>query len=60
MAGKSFVFRTARALAAMLGFVIVSGICGVLVASFLVPGAAIAGTTVSKSISYFKGLPLNL
>ncbi|MBT2553162.1 transglycosylase domain-containing protein [Arthrobacter sp. ISL-5] len=60
MAGKSFVFRTARALAAMLGFVIVSGICGVLVASFLVPGAALAGTTVSNSISYFKSLPTEL
>lgn len=60
MAGKSFVFRTARALAAMLGFVIVSGLCGVLVASFLVPGAAIAGTTVSNSISYFKSLPTEL
>jgi membrane peptidoglycan carboxypeptidase len=44
----------------MLGFLLVSGICGVLVASFLVPAAALAGTTVSRSISYFNSLPTEL
>ena len=44
----------------MLGFLLVSGICGVLVASFLVPAAALAGTTVSRSIDYFNSLPTEL
>jgi membrane peptidoglycan carboxypeptidase len=44
----------------MLGFLLVSGICGVLVASFLVPAAALTGTTVSRSINYFNSLPTEL
>jgi membrane peptidoglycan carboxypeptidase len=44
----------------MLGFLLVSAICGVLVASFLVPAAALAGTTVSRSIDYFNSLPTEL
>ena len=55
-----FLSKTAGALAGMLGFLLVSGICGVLVASFLVPAAALAGTTVSRSISYFNSLPTEL
>jgi membrane peptidoglycan carboxypeptidase len=44
----------------MLGFVLLSGICGVLVAAFLVPQIAAAGTAVTGSISYFNGLPTEL
>jgi membrane peptidoglycan carboxypeptidase len=60
MAGRRLVSRLALALAKLLGFVLVSCLCGVLVASFLVPGAALAGTSVSKSISYFNSLPTEL
>ncbi|MCC2660415.1 MAG: glycosyl transferase [Arthrobacter sp.] len=60
MAVMRFLSRAGRGLAAMLGFLIVSGICGVLVASFLVPAAALAGTTVSRSIDYFNSLPTEL
>ncbi|WP_457972723.1 transglycosylase domain-containing protein [Arthrobacter sp. D1-17] len=60
MAVKRFLSRAGRALAAMVGFLLVSGICGVLVAGFLVPGAALAGTTVSRSIDYFNSLPTEL
>ncbi|WP_251045809.1 transglycosylase domain-containing protein [Arthrobacter sp. ISL-5] len=44
----------------MLGFVLLSGICGVLVAAYLVPQVAAAGTAVSGSISFFNGLPTEL
>ncbi|MBT2556069.1 penicillin-binding protein [Arthrobacter sp. ISL-5] len=57
MARKSR-FRTF--LARMLGFVLLSGICGVLVAAYLVPQVAAAGTAVSGSISFFNGLPTEL
>ena len=60
MAVVRFLSRAGRGLAAMLGFLLVSGICGVLVASFLVPAAALAGTTVSRSIDYFNSLPTEL
>ncbi|WP_172411586.1 biosynthetic peptidoglycan transglycosylase, partial [Arthrobacter globiformis] len=60
MAGRRLISRTALALAKLLGFVIVSCLCGVLVAGFLVPGAALAGTSVSRSISYFNSLPTEL
>jgi membrane peptidoglycan carboxypeptidase len=60
MAGRRLVSRLALALAKLLGFVLVSCLCGVLVASFLVPGAALAGTSVSRSISYFNSLPTEL
>ncbi|MCE3245561.1 MAG: glycosyl transferase [Arthrobacter sp.] len=60
MAVMRFLSRAGRGLAVMLGFLLVSGICGVLVASFLVPAAALAGTTVSRSIDYFNSLPTEL
>ena len=60
MAGRRLISRTALALAKLLGFVIVSCLCGVLVAGFLVPGAALAGSSVSRSISYFNSLPTEL
>jgi membrane peptidoglycan carboxypeptidase len=60
MAVMRFLSRAGRGLAAMLGFLVVSSICGVLVASFLVPAAALAGTTVSRSIDYFNSLPTEL
>ena len=44
----------------MLGFVLLSSICGVLVAGYLVPQIALAGTTVSRSISFFNSLPTEL
>ena len=39
---------------------LLSGICGVLVAAFFVPQVAVAGTAVSGSISFFNGLPTDL
>jgi len=60
MAGRRLISRTALGLAKLLGFVVVSCLCGVLVAGFLVPGAALAGTSVSRSISYFNSLPTEL
>jgi membrane peptidoglycan carboxypeptidase len=60
MAGKRLISRMALGLAKLLGFVLVSCLCGVLAASFLVPGAALAGTSVSRSISYFNSLPTEL
>src|SRR5688500_15458908 len=55
-----FLSRTGWALSRMLGFLLVSAICGVLVASFLVPAAALAGTMVRRSIDYFNSLPTDL
>ena len=40
MAGKRLITRTALALAKLLGFVLVSCLCGVLAASLVVPGVA--------------------
>ena len=44
----------------MFGFVILSSICGVLVAAYLVPQFALAGTTVTRSLTYFNSLPSEL
>ncbi|KRE64213.1 glycosyl transferase [Arthrobacter sp. Soil736] len=60
MARKSLLSRFRTFLARMLGFVLLSGICGVLVAAFLVPQVAAAGTAASGSISFFNGLPTEL
>ncbi|MGP4032177.1 transglycosylase domain-containing protein [Pseudarthrobacter sp. 1C304] len=52
--------RPAAALWRVLGFVAVSAICGVLVASLAVPGVAAGGMAVSRSIVYFNSLPAEL
>lgn len=49
--------RLAAALWRVLGFLTVSAICGVLVASLAIPGVAAAGVAVSRSITFFNGLP---
>ncbi len=52
--------RLAAALWGVLGFVTVSAVCGVLVASLVVPGVAAAGVAVSRSITFFNKLPAEL
>lgn len=47
-------------LGGVLGFFIVSAMCGVLAASLAIPGLALTGTTVSRSISFFDDLPSEL
>ncbi|MDI3213989.1 transglycosylase domain-containing protein [Arthrobacter sp. AL12] len=50
----------AAALWRVLGFLTVSAVCGVLVASLAVPGVAAAGVAVSRSIIFFNNLPAEL
>ncbi|WP_434615594.1 transglycosylase domain-containing protein [Arthrobacter sp. A5] len=57
---KNPLFDTATTLGKILGFLAVSGICGVLVAGLMVPAVAVTGTTASNSISYFDDLPSEL
>ncbi|MET1087454.1 MAG: transglycosylase domain-containing protein, partial [Arthrobacter sp.] len=52
--------RLAVALWRVLGFLTVSAVCGVLVASLAVPGVAAAGVAVSRSIIFFNNLPAEL
>ncbi|MET4136688.1 transglycosylase domain-containing protein [Pseudarthrobacter sp. PvP090] len=52
--------RLAAALWRVLGFLTVSAVCGVLVASLAVPGVAAAGVAVSRSITFFNNLPAEL
>ncbi|WP_307465531.1 transglycosylase domain-containing protein [Pseudarthrobacter oxydans] len=52
--------RLAAALWRVLGFLTVSAVCGVLVASLAVPGVAAAGVAVSRSIIFFNNLPAEL
>ena len=52
--------RLAAALWRVLGFLIVSAICGVLAASLVVPGVAAAGLAVKTSITFFNDLPSEL
>ena len=52
--------RLAAALWRVVGFLTVSVICGVLVASLAIPGVASAGVAVSRSIAYFNNLPAEL
>lgn len=49
-----------RLLVRMFGFVILSSICGVLVAAFLVPQLTLAGTAASRSLTFFNSLPSEL
>lgn len=48
------------ALGRFLGFLAASALCGVLVASLVVPAVAAAGFGVSNSIGFFDGLPEEL
>jgi membrane peptidoglycan carboxypeptidase len=57
MAKKRLSPRTRKLLARMLGFVLLSSICGVLVAAFLVPQVALTGSAVSQSATFFNNLP---
>ncbi|MDQ0662894.1 membrane peptidoglycan carboxypeptidase [Arthrobacter ulcerisalmonis] len=50
----------AVALGRILGFFAASVMCGVLVASLVVPAVAAAGMGVSSSIGFFEGLPTEL
>ncbi|MET3950385.1 transglycosylase domain-containing protein [Arthrobacter sp. UYEF36] len=52
--------RLAAALWRVLGFLTLSAICGVLVASLAIPGVAAAGVAVSRSITFFNNLPAEL
>lgn len=45
------------ALLRVLGFFVVSALCGVLAAGFVVPAVAFTGTTVSNSVAFFNKLP---
>ncbi|WP_427129187.1 transglycosylase domain-containing protein [Pseudarthrobacter sp. S9] len=61
MARKNrIVSRLAAALWRLVGFFTVSAICGVLAASLVVPSVALAGVTVSRSITFFNNLPAEL
>ncbi|WP_427172548.1 transglycosylase domain-containing protein [Arthrobacter sp. 92] len=53
-------YTVAATLRRLLGFVLVSGLCGVLAASIVVPGVALAGVSVSRSITIFNNLPAEL
>ncbi|WAH95694.1 transglycosylase domain-containing protein [Arthrobacter sp. MMS18-M83] len=44
----------------VIGFFVVSAVCGVLAAGLVVPGVASAGMAVSGSIQYFDNLPGDL
>ena len=57
---KSIGSRLAAALWRVLGFLTASAVSGVLVASLAIPGVAGAGLAVSRSISFFNGLPSQL
>ncbi|MDQ0031797.1 transglycosylase domain-containing protein [Arthrobacter bambusae] len=50
----------AKFLRRVIGFFVVSALCGVLAAGLLVPGVASAGMAVSGSIQYFNNLPGDL
>ena len=50
----------ATALSRVLGFFLVSALCGVLAVGFIVPAVAFTGATVSNSLDYFESLPSEL
>ncbi|MCE3292974.1 MAG: glycosyl transferase [Arthrobacter sp.] len=60
MATKRQSSRLRSFAARMLGFVVLSSFCGVLVAAYLVPQVALAGNTLTSSITYFNSLPTEL
>ena len=57
---RTLTRRVAAILAAFVGFLTVSCICGVLAASLVVPAVAAAGMGVSNSIGFFDSLPAEL
>ncbi|HSO89968.1 MAG TPA: transglycosylase domain-containing protein [Arthrobacter sp.] len=52
--------RLAKALRGVLGYLTVSVICGILVASLVVPAVAGAGAALRESVGFFNGLPAEL
>ncbi|HYH76561.1 MAG TPA: biosynthetic peptidoglycan transglycosylase, partial [Arthrobacter sp.] len=60
MAKKKRGHRLAATLGRVIGFFTASALCGVLVASLVVPAVAAAGFGVSSSISFFDRLPEEL
>jgi membrane peptidoglycan carboxypeptidase len=57
---SSFGSRLAAALWGVLGYFVLSIICGILAAGLAVPGVAAAGLAASKSITFFNSLPSEL
>ncbi|WP_395400620.1 transglycosylase domain-containing protein [Arthrobacter sp. UC242_113] len=60
MVRKSLVSGPHTTLARMLGFVVLSCLCGALVAAYFVPQIAAAGVAVSSSMNFYNGLPSEL
>ncbi|WP_087871719.1 transglycosylase domain-containing protein [Arthrobacter globiformis] len=60
MVRKSLASRSHTALARMLGFVLLSCLCGALVAAYFVPQIAAAGVAVSGTVNFYSGLPSEL
>jgi membrane peptidoglycan carboxypeptidase len=60
MAKKKRGHRLASTLGRVIGFFIASALCGVLVASLVVPAVAAAGFGISRSKSFFDSLPSEL
>jgi membrane peptidoglycan carboxypeptidase len=50
----------ASALGRVLGFFVVSALCGVLAVGFIVPAVAFTDATVSNSVAFFDSLPSEL
>ena len=60
MVRKSLAARSQTALARLLGFVVLSCVCGALVAAYFVPQLAAAGAAVNGSLNFYNGLPSDL
>ena len=60
MAKKKSRHRLANTLGRVIGFFAASALCGVLVASLVVPAVGAAGFGISRSKSYFDSLPSEL
>src|SRR6478735_543293 len=60
MVRRSLVSRSHTALARLLGFVLLSCVCGALVAAYFVPQLAAAGAAVNGSLNLYNGLPSDL
>jgi membrane peptidoglycan carboxypeptidase len=56
-AKKRLESRMAANLGSLIGFVVLSALCGLLAAALVVPGVAAAGVSVSRSITFFNNLP---
>ncbi|MFE4836290.1 transglycosylase domain-containing protein [Arthrobacter sp. NPDC056691] len=60
MVRKSLASRSHTAWARLLGFVVLSCVCGALVAAYFVPQLAAAGAAVNGSLNFYNGLPSDL